>query len=69
MNLKLTEADTSTNTTHFKPCVAFQLRPSLGSAFQPLQPIPLLKTTPEDEAITEGESESQEAASEIGEVN
>ncbi|XP_055619883.1 protein FAM117B-like [Toxorhynchites rutilus septentrionalis] len=49
VNLRLTEADTSTNTTHFKPCVAFQLRPSLGSAFQPLQPLPTLKTTPEDD--------------------
>lgn len=38
VNLKLTEADQGT-TTHFKPCVGFQLRPSLGSAFQPLQPI------------------------------
>lgn len=53
VNLKLTEADTSTNTTHFKPCVAFQLRPSLGSAFQPLQPIPTLKTTPEDDGASE----------------
>lgn len=57
VNLKLTEADTSTNTTHFKPCVAFQLRPSLGSAFQPLQPIPTLKTTPEDDGgASEGEA-------------
>lgn len=70
VNLKLTEADTSTNTTHFKPCVAFQLRPSLGSAFQPLQPIPTLKTTPEDDGSAEVETESQEtAASETGEVN
>ncbi|KAL1398572.1 hypothetical protein pipiens_008854 [Culex pipiens pipiens] len=54
VNLKLTEAtDTSTSTTHFKPCVAFQLRPSLGSAFQPLQPIPMLKTTPEDDGASE----------------
>lgn len=53
VNLKLTEADTSTNTPHFAPCVAFQLRPSLGSAFQPLQPIPTLKTTPEDDGATE----------------
>ncbi|XP_058837757.1 protein FAM117B-like [Topomyia yanbarensis] len=53
VNLKLTEADTSTNTTHFKPCVAFQLRPSLGSAFQPLQPMPTLKTTPEDDGNAE----------------
>ena len=53
INLKLTEADTSTNTTHFKPCVAFQLRPSLGSAFQPLQPILMLKTTPEDDGASE----------------
>lgn len=53
VNLKLTEADSSTNTTHFKPCVAFQLRPSLGSAFQPLQPIPTLKTTPEDDGGAE----------------
>lgn len=53
VNLKLTEADTSTNTTHFKPCVAFQLRPSLGSAFQPLQPIATLKTTPEDDGNTD----------------
>lgn len=59
VNLKLTEADTSTNTTHFKPCVAFQLRPSLGSAFQPLQPIPTLKTTPEDDG---GASEGEAAA-------
>lgn len=58
VNLKLTEADTSTNTTHFKPCVAFQLRPSLGSAFQPLQPILTLKTTPEDD----GNAEEQESA-------
>lgn len=36
--LKLTEAEQGT-TTHFKPCVGFQLRPSLGSAFQSLQPI------------------------------
>lgn len=58
VNLKLTEADSSTNTTHFKPCVAFQLRPSLGSAFQPLQPIPTLKTTPEDDG---GTSEAEAA--------
>lgn len=58
VNLKLTEADSSTNTTHFKPCVAFQLRPSLGSAFQPLQPIPTLKTTPEDDG---GASEAEAA--------
>lgn len=51
VNLKLTEADSSTNTTHFKPCVAFQLKPSLGSAFQPLQPLPTLKTTPEDDDL------------------
>ncbi|XP_040165581.1 protein FAM117B-like [Anopheles arabiensis] len=50
VNLKLTEADTSTNTACFKPCTtAFQLKPSLGSAFQPLQPLPTLKTTPEDD--------------------
>lgn len=50
VNLKLNEADTSTNTACFKPCTtAFQLKPSLGSAFQPLQPLPTLKTTPEDE--------------------
>ncbi|XP_035785200.1 protein FAM117B-like [Anopheles albimanus] len=66
VNLKLTEADTSTNTACFKPCTtAFQLKPSLGSAFQPLQPLqPTLKTTPEaddgdqeqtrDEGGTEG---------------
>ncbi|XP_058067367.1 protein FAM117B-like [Anopheles bellator] len=48
VSLKLTEADTSTNTACFKPCTtAFQLKPSLGSAFQPLQPLPTLKTTPE----------------------
>lgn len=35
--LKLTEADQSTATV-FKPCVGFLLKPSLGSAFQPLQP-------------------------------
>lgn len=58
VNLKLTEADTSTNTTHFKPCVAFQLRPSLGSAFQPLQPIPTLKTTPEDDGGSTLEAEA-----------
>lgn len=58
VNLKLTEADTSTNTTHFKPCVAFQLRPSLGSAFQPLQPIPTLKTTPEDDGGSTSEAEA-----------
>lgn len=70
VNLKLTEADTSTNTTHFKPCVAFQLRPSLGSAFQPLQPIPTLKTTPEDDGNNEGEAESQTASSSgTGEAN
>lgn len=63
VNLKLTEADTSTNTTHFKPCVAFQLRPSLGSAFQPLQPIPTLKTTPEDDGNNEGEADIQEPSS------
>ncbi|XP_055593599.1 protein FAM117B-like [Uranotaenia lowii] len=60
VNLKLTEADTNTNMTHFKPCVAFQLRPSLGSAFQPLQPIPTLKTTPEntlDEEQASGDSD------------
>lgn len=57
VNLKLTEAtDTSTSTTHFKPCVAFQLRPSLGSAFQPLQPIPTLKTTPEDDGASEADA-------------
>lgn len=69
VNLKPTEADTSTNTTHFKPCVAFQLRPSLGSAFQPLQPILTLKTTPEDDGNTEVEIESPGATSETGEVN
>lgn len=64
VNLKLTEAtDTSTSTTHFKPCVAFQLRPSLGSAFQPLQPIPTLKTTPEDD----GASEEAEGGASSGE--
>lgn len=62
VNLKLTEADTSTNTTHFKPCVAFQLRPSLGSAFQPLQPIPTLKTTPEDDGGSTSEAEAACAA-------
>uniref|UniRef100_A0A182M5L3 Uncharacterized protein n=1 Tax=Anopheles culicifacies TaxID=139723 RepID=A0A182M5L3_9DIPT len=59
VNLKLTEADTSTNTACFKPCTtAFQLKPSLGSAFQPLQPLPTLKTTPEDDdAGNEGEDD------------
>uniref|UniRef100_A0A7M4YMC2 Uncharacterized protein n=1 Tax=Anopheles funestus TaxID=62324 RepID=A0A7M4YMC2_ANOFN len=56
VNLKLTEADTSTNTACFKPCTtAFQLKPSLGSAFQPLQPLPTLKTTPEDDDGDDGE--------------
>uniref|UniRef100_A0A182MXR3 Uncharacterized protein n=1 Tax=Anopheles dirus TaxID=7168 RepID=A0A182MXR3_9DIPT len=55
VNLKLTEADTSTNTACFKPCTtAFQLKPSLGSAFQPLQPLPTLKTTPEDDDDGDG---------------
>ncbi|XP_058128986.1 protein FAM117B-like [Anopheles ziemanni] len=70
VNLKLTEADTSTNTACFKPCTtAFQLKPSLGSAFQPLQPLPTLITTPEDDgddggaaATTADAPESTEAA-------
>lgn len=37
VSLKLTEADQSSGTV-FKPCVGFLLKPSLGSAFQPLQP-------------------------------
>ncbi|XP_050080623.1 protein FAM117B-like [Anopheles maculipalpis] len=56
VNLKLTEADTSTNTACFKPCTtAFQLKPSLGSAFQPLQPLPTLKTTPEADDDDDGD--------------
>uniref|UniRef100_A0A182Q3W8 Uncharacterized protein n=1 Tax=Anopheles farauti TaxID=69004 RepID=A0A182Q3W8_9DIPT len=63
VNLKLTEADTSTNTACFKPCTtAFQLKPSLGSAFQPLQPLPTLKTTPEDERDVEEDDDGGEAA-------
>lgn len=41
------DLDHITATTPFKPCVGFQLRPSLGSAFKPLQPIAILQTTPE----------------------
>uniref|UniRef100_A0A2M4BMN8 Uncharacterized protein n=1 Tax=Anopheles marajoara TaxID=58244 RepID=A0A2M4BMN8_9DIPT len=62
VNLKLTEADTSTNTACFKPCTtAFQLKPSLGSAFQPLQPLqPTLKATPEaDDGDQEQEGPEQ----------
>ncbi|XP_055530688.1 protein FAM117B-like [Wyeomyia smithii] len=70
VSLKLTEADTSTNTTHFKPCVAFQLRPSLGSAFQPLQPILTLKTTPEDDGnAEEPEANPSHQVSEADSVN
>lgn len=58
-----TGRDHSTNTTHFKPCVVFQLRPSLGSAFQPLQPTSTLKTTPEDDGNNEGDVESDDAPS------
>lgn len=38
--LKSTDIDqVSSSSTIFKPTVGFKLRPSLGSAFQPLQPI------------------------------
>lgn len=38
VSLKLNEADQQTigGPTVFKPCVGFLLRPSLGSAFQPI---------------------------------
>uniref|UniRef100_A0A182Y611 Uncharacterized protein n=1 Tax=Anopheles stephensi TaxID=30069 RepID=A0A182Y611_ANOST len=63
VNLKLTEADTSTNTACFKPCTtAFQLKPSLGSAFQPLQPLPTLKTTPEADDDDDDGRQAGEAA-------
>lgn len=44
VNLKVSDTEPA---THFKPCLGFQLRPSLGSAFKLLQPIPILKTTEE----------------------
>ena len=36
----------------FKPSVGFKLRPSLGSAFQPLQPIPAVADVVADKSST-----------------
>jgi hypothetical protein len=60
VSLKLTETDFC-STNLFKPCNNFQLRPSLGSAFQPLHhPLAEMATVGVAQSITIAAEETEQ---------